>query len=62
MKQENSPTARVIAVQDDVVSIEAIDGINQPLIKNEVIYIRPGRSEARRSSTGPVSGFMPIRH
>jgi len=47
MKQENSPTARVIAVQDDVVSIEAIDGINQPLIKNEVIYIRPGRSEAK---------------
>jgi len=47
MKRDNTPTARVIAVQDDIVSIEVIDGINQPLIKNEVIYILPGRSDAK---------------
>lgn len=37
------PTARVIAVQDDIVSIETLDGGLCPLIKNEVIYILPGR-------------------
>jgi len=47
MNREKIPTARVIAVQDDIVSIEAIDGINQPLTKNEVIYILPGRSGAK---------------
>lgn len=49
MKRENMPTARVVAVQDDIVSIEAIDGINQPLTKNELIYILPGRSEAKHT-------------
>jgi len=47
MKREKLPTARVIAVQDDIVSIEAIDGVNQPLTKNEVIYILPGRSDVK---------------
>jgi V/A-type H+-transporting ATPase subunit A len=32
-------TARVIAVQDDIVTIES----SAPLMKNEVLYIRPGR-------------------
>jgi len=40
------PTARVIAVQDDIVSIETLDGGQCPLVKNEVIYILPGRNSA----------------
>jgi V/A-type H+-transporting ATPase subunit A len=44
MAIENLPTARVIAVQDDIVSIETLPGITCPLTKNEVIYILPSRS------------------
>jgi len=42
------PTAKVVAVQDDIVAIEAqeVDGGISPLKKNEVVYIRPSRSEA----------------
>lgn len=40
------PTARVIAVQDDLVSIEILAESARPLIKNEVIYILPGRKKA----------------
>ncbi len=39
-----TPTARVIAVQDDMVSIETMDGSKTPLIKNEVVHILPKRS------------------
>lgn len=49
MKREKTPTAKVIAVQDDIVSIEVIDGIGQPLIKNELIYILPSRSETKHT-------------
>ncbi|AEG00766.1 V-type ATP synthase subunit A [Methylomonas methanica] len=38
-------TARVIAVQDDIVSIESLG--ETPLTKNEVVYILPSRSEAK---------------
>lgn len=38
-------TARVIAVQDDIISLEAIS--ETPLTKNEVVYILPSRSEAK---------------
>lgn len=38
-------TARVVAVQDDIISIEAIG--DKPLTQNEVVYIVPSRSEAR---------------
>jgi len=40
-----SATARVVAVQDDLVEIEAVgdsDGVRSELIKNEVVYICPG--------------------
>jgi V/A-type H+-transporting ATPase subunit A len=40
-----SATARVVAVQDDLVEIEAgggSDGVRAELIKNEVVYICPG--------------------
>jgi V/A-type H+-transporting ATPase subunit A len=39
-------TARVIAVQDDIVSIESIPETGQPLTQNEVIYILPSRGQA----------------
>jgi len=40
------PTARVIAVQDDIVSIETLGGRKVPMMKNEVIHILPRRSSA----------------
>jgi len=44
MMIENQATARVIAVQDDIVSIELVEGTSTPLTKNEVVYILPTRS------------------
>lgn len=41
---ETQATARVIAVQDDIVSIESIEGTLTPLTKNEIVYILPSRS------------------
>lgn len=41
----SAATARIIAVQDDIVSIESVT--DQPLTKNEVVYILPSRSEAK---------------
>ncbi|MCK9607198.1 MAG: V-type ATP synthase subunit A [Methylomonas sp.] len=38
-------TARIVAVQDDIVSIESLGAT--PLTKNEVVYILPSRSEAK---------------
>jgi len=40
-------TARVIAVQDDIVTIESVPGSDgkTPLVKNEVIYVCPRRTE-----------------
>jgi len=46
MVNTKTATARVIAVQDDIVSIESIDGSKIPLTKNEVIYILPSRHTA----------------
>ncbi len=42
-------TARVIAVQDDIVSIESLEGGSKPLTKNEVVYIIPSRSTVRHT-------------
>ncbi len=41
-------TARVVMVQDDLITLEAqkIEGKIAPLMKNEVIYIHPRRQEA----------------
>ena len=41
---ETQATARIIAVQDDIVSIETLEGSITPLTKNEVVYILPSRS------------------
>ena len=41
-----TPTARIVAVQDDLVEIEALDGPDgapHPLVMNEVIFILPTR-------------------
>jgi len=38
-------SARIVAVQDDLVAIEAVG--DRPLTKNEVVYILPGRSQAK---------------
>ncbi|MGI9507736.1 MAG: V-type ATP synthase subunit A, partial [Geminicoccaceae bacterium] len=59
-------TARIVAVQDDLVEIEALDGANgQPahLVKNEVVYIRPsmlnerGEQEALKAEVLRVRGI-----
>lgn len=44
---ENQATARVTAVQDDIVSIELNEDSLTPLTKNELIYILPSRSTTR---------------
>jgi V/A-type H+-transporting ATPase subunit A len=45
MNMNDSASARVVAVQDDLVTIEAIavDEQYRPLMKNEVVYILPTR-------------------
>ncbi len=43
MHKEQSPSARVIAVQDDIVSIRALNSRHTALMKNEVVYILPKR-------------------
>lgn len=42
--QNTHTSARVVAVQDDIVAIESVG--NKPLTKNELIYILPTRSTA----------------
>ncbi|MGY6274926.1 V-type ATP synthase subunit A [Methylomonas sp. MgM2] len=47
MNEQNPTTAsaRVIAVQDDIVAIESLG--NHALTKNEVVYVLPSRSEVK---------------
>ncbi len=47
MTETTKQTARVIAVQDDIVSIESLSSSDLPLIKNEVVYIQPSRENER---------------
>ncbi|MCK5121919.1 MAG: V-type ATP synthase subunit A, partial [Methylococcales bacterium] len=44
MMKEKQTTAKIIAVQDDIVSIKTDAGASTPLTKNEVVYILPSRS------------------
>ncbi|NOQ63742.1 MAG: V-type ATP synthase subunit A [Methyloprofundus sp.] len=46
MNNTKQATARVVAIQDSLVSLETLEGSSQPLTKNEVVYILPARSEA----------------
>lgn len=39
-------TARIIAVQDDIVSLQVVQGGGTPLTKNEVVYVIPSRGDA----------------
>ncbi len=44
MQNTHPASAKVISVQDDIVSIRSIAGNATPLMKNEVVYILPSRS------------------
>ena len=44
----NAPTARISAVQEDIVRLRLTDPENQRLLKNEVVYIRPRREPEAR--------------
>ncbi|MEJ2418586.1 MAG: V-type ATP synthase subunit A [Exilibacterium sp.] len=62
-------TARVVAVQEDIVTIEALADSRTPIMKNEVVYIRPRNSEERLKAevlrvlgrTGEVQVFESTR-
>ncbi len=51
MEQEIAPnrqvTARVVAVQDDLVEIETLKDVGNPIVKNEVVYICPSMPNQR---------------
>jgi len=42
-------SAKVVSIQDSLVSIESLAGSDKPLTKNEVVYIIPSRSGAKHS-------------
>ena len=44
----STPTARISAVQEDIVRLQLTDPKHQSMVKNEVIYIRPGRQPNQR--------------
>ncbi len=46
MVNDRQVSARVVAVQDDIVSIQLIAGTAKSLMKNEMVYILPSRSTA----------------
>lgn len=50
MNIPDTPRARIIAVQEDMVTLEAPEHDSLPLMKNEVIYVLP----QRRSTNYPV--------
>ncbi|MEM6486736.1 MAG: V-type ATP synthase subunit A [Pseudomonadota bacterium] len=47
-QQTNAPGAVISSVQEDLVRIRLTDPETQKLIKNEVVYVRPGRFPAER--------------
>ena len=47
MNNTTKATARVVSVQESLVSIETLAGSEQPLTKNEVVYILPRGSDAK---------------
>jgi len=47
MKNTTNASARIVSVQESLVSIETLAGSKQPLTKNEVVYILPTRREAK---------------
>lgn len=49
MTTEDKSTAKIIAVQDDIVSIQSDNETATPLTKNEVVYILPSRSTVQHT-------------
>ena len=47
MNNTSKATARIVSIQDSLVSIETLAGSKQPLTKNEVVYILPAHSDAK---------------
>ncbi len=47
MNNTIKPTARVVSIQESLVSIETLAGNSHPLTKNEVVYILPSGSETK---------------
>ncbi|WP_108659901.1 V-type ATP synthase subunit A [Acuticoccus kandeliae] len=47
-KSGNGPTARISAVQEDIVRIKLTDPDTQSMVKNEVVYVRPARFPDQR--------------
>ncbi len=45
-------SARVIAVQEDIITLEALEGSNIALMKNEVVYVCPASHRSGRSGNG----------
>lgn len=48
MTADAEPSARISAVQDDIVRLRLTDPANGRLVKNEVVYIRPARAPEQR--------------
>ncbi|QDY71198.1 V-type ATP synthase subunit A [Qingshengfaniella alkalisoli] len=44
----NGPTARISAVQEDIVRLRLTDPETQAMVKNEVVYVRPARNPDER--------------
>lgn len=47
-KPDNEPTARISAVQEDIVRLRLTDPQTHSMVKNEVVYIRPARQPEER--------------
>ncbi len=48
MNIETQASAKVVAVQDDIVTIQTLPDSDKPLMKNEVVYILPSGGSAQR--------------
>jgi V/A-type H+-transporting ATPase subunit A len=48
MTTESFNTARIVAVQDDLVTFQMADSQPRPMLKNEVVYICPQRQTGDR--------------
>ncbi|TVS00454.1 MAG: V-type ATP synthase subunit A, partial [Rhodospirillales bacterium] len=48
MTADAEPSARISAVQDDIVRLRLTDPASGRLVKNEVVYIRPARAPEQR--------------
>jgi len=54
LAETDTSTARVVAVSDDVITVESAGDIGQPLVKNEVVFICPRSSGGREKLKAEV--------